>query len=166
MPLSFSFPTPELEGRSNLTSLDIQIKKLRDNALTTIMNGARRMREEASEIRDTLTDIESWADKLKMLAEEVQTQRMLSLWSVRVFILINRKWLVCPVHSLSLCLPSFMCFYCHCASPRTACLTWSSGCCGGRRGWPTAASLLTKSCTPPTVSRPVDKTVARPRLSF
>lgn len=79
MPLSFSFPTPELEGRSNLTSLDIQIKKLRDNALTTIMNGARRMREEASEIRDTLTDIESWADKLKMLAEEVQTQRTLSL---------------------------------------------------------------------------------------
>lgn len=39
------------------------------------MEGARRMREEASEIRDTLADIESWADKFKMLAEEVQTQQ-------------------------------------------------------------------------------------------
>ncbi|XP_071319383.1 myoferlin-like isoform X2 [Trachinotus anak] len=67
-----SFPTPELEGRPNLTSLDIQIKKLRDSALTTVMEGARRMREEATEIRDTLADIESWADKLKMLAEEPQ----------------------------------------------------------------------------------------------
>lgn len=69
--ISFSYPTPELEGRSNLTSLDIQIKKLRDNSLATIKDGARRMREEAREIRDTLTDIESWADKLKALAEEV-----------------------------------------------------------------------------------------------
>ncbi|XP_073345751.1 myoferlin isoform X3 [Pagrus major] len=67
-----SFPTPELEGRSNLTALDIQIKKLRDSALTTIRDGARRMREEAREIRDTLSDIESWADKLKVLAEEPQ----------------------------------------------------------------------------------------------
>lgn len=72
--ISFSYPTPELEGRSNLTSLDIQIKKLRDNSLKTIKDGARRMREEAREIRDTLTDIETWADKLKALAEEVPLQ--------------------------------------------------------------------------------------------
>lgn len=72
--LSLSFPTPELEGRSNLTSLDIQIKKLRDSALTAILNGVRHMREESMEIRDTLSDIECWADKLQMLAEEVQTQ--------------------------------------------------------------------------------------------
>lgn len=37
--------------------------------------GARRMREEASEIRDTLSEIESWADKLLQLAEEVQIQQ-------------------------------------------------------------------------------------------
>lgn len=72
--ISFSFPTPELEGRSNLTSLDIQIKKLRDNSLKTIRDGARRMREDPREIRDMLTDIEIWADKLKALAEEVPTQ--------------------------------------------------------------------------------------------
>lgn len=67
-----SFPTPELEGRSNLASLDIQLKKLRDSALNTIKEGARCMREEAREIRETLTDLESWLDKLKQLAEEVQ----------------------------------------------------------------------------------------------
>lgn len=66
-----SFPTPELEGHSNLTTLDIQIKKLRDRALTSIKDGARRMREEAGEIRDTLSDLESWVEKLKTLAEEV-----------------------------------------------------------------------------------------------
>uniref|UniRef100_A0A3Q4AGS0 C2 domain-containing protein n=1 Tax=Mola mola TaxID=94237 RepID=A0A3Q4AGS0_MOLML len=67
-----SFTTPELEGRPNLTSLDIQLKKLRDHDLTSIKDGARRMAEEAREIRDTLSDIESWVDKLKMLAEEPQ----------------------------------------------------------------------------------------------
>lgn len=71
---SLSFPTPELEGRSNLTSLDIQIKKLRDSTLTSIKNAARRMREEAREIPDTLPDIETWVEKLNQLAEEVETQ--------------------------------------------------------------------------------------------
>uniref|UniRef100_A0A3B4WDS6 Myoferlin n=1 Tax=Seriola lalandi dorsalis TaxID=1841481 RepID=A0A3B4WDS6_SERLL len=79
-----SFPTPELEGRSNLTSLDIQIKKLRDSALTTIMEGARHMREEATEIRDTLPDIESWAEKLKLLAEEPQNSMPdVIIWMLR-----------------------------------------------------------------------------------
>lgn len=73
--LSHSFTTPELEGRSNLTSLDIQIKKLRDSALATVKDGARHMREEAREIRDTVSDIESWVDKLALLAEEVRTQQ-------------------------------------------------------------------------------------------
>ncbi|XP_028288019.1 myoferlin-like isoform X2 [Parambassis ranga] len=79
-----SFPTPELEGRSNLTSLDIQIKKLRDSALTPMKEGARRMREEASEIRDTLSDIESWADKLIQLAEEPQNSMPdVVIWMLR-----------------------------------------------------------------------------------
>uniref|UniRef100_A0A671TZ67 Myoferlin n=1 Tax=Sparus aurata TaxID=8175 RepID=A0A671TZ67_SPAAU len=79
-----SYPTPELEGRSNLTALDIQIKKLRDSALTTIRDGARRMREEAREIRDTLSDIESWAEKLKVLAEEPQNSMPdVIIWMLR-----------------------------------------------------------------------------------
>lgn len=72
---SNSFPTPELEGRSNLTALDIQIKKLRDRAFISIKEAARRMREEAVEISDTLSDMESWVEKLIQLAEEVQTQQ-------------------------------------------------------------------------------------------
>ncbi|XP_035468770.2 myoferlin-like isoform X3 [Scophthalmus maximus] len=79
-----SFPTPELEGRSNLTSLDIQIKKLRDSALTAILNGVRHMREESMEIRDTLSDIECWADKLQMLAEEPQSSMPdVIIWMLR-----------------------------------------------------------------------------------
>lgn len=53
------------------------MKKLRDNSLKTIKNGARRMREgegEFREICDTLTDLETWRDKLKALAEEVPIQ--------------------------------------------------------------------------------------------
>uniref|UniRef100_A0AAQ5Z706 C2 domain-containing protein n=1 Tax=Amphiprion ocellaris TaxID=80972 RepID=A0AAQ5Z706_AMPOC len=78
------FSTPELEGHANLTSLDIQMKKLRDSALTTIREGARRMREEAAEIRDTLSDLEEWADKLKMLAEEPQNSMPdVIIWMLR-----------------------------------------------------------------------------------
>ncbi|XP_068440047.1 myoferlin-like isoform X2 [Clinocottus analis] len=79
-----SCPTPALEGRSNLTSLDIQIKKLRDSALVTIKDGARRMREEASIISDTLPDLETWADKLKLLAEEPQNSMPdVIIWMLR-----------------------------------------------------------------------------------
>ncbi|KAM7371001.1 hypothetical protein PAMP_010507 [Pampus punctatissimus] len=79
-----SFPTPVVEGRSNLTSLDIQLKKLRDSTLTTIKEGARRMREEARAISDTLADIEAWADKLKLLAEEPQNSMPdVIIWMLR-----------------------------------------------------------------------------------
>uniref|UniRef100_A0A669EY48 Myoferlin n=1 Tax=Oreochromis niloticus TaxID=8128 RepID=A0A669EY48_ORENI len=94
-----SFPTPELEGHSNLTTLDIQIKKLRDRALTSIKDGARRMREEAGEIRDTLSDLESWVEKLKMLAEEPQS----SMPDVIIWMLRGEKRVACsriPAHQI------------------------------------------------------------------
>lgn len=79
-----SFPMPELEGRSNLTSLDVQIKKLRDSGLTNIKEGARRMREEAREIKDTLPDLESWAEKLRVLADEPQNSMPdVTIWMLR-----------------------------------------------------------------------------------
>lgn len=71
--LFVSFPGPQLDGRPNLTALDLQIKKLRDGALANIRDGASRMRAEATEIRDTLPDLESWAQKLSLLAEEACT---------------------------------------------------------------------------------------------
>uniref|UniRef100_A0AAX7TPC6 C2 domain-containing protein n=1 Tax=Astatotilapia calliptera TaxID=8154 RepID=A0AAX7TPC6_ASTCA len=94
-----SFPTPELEGHSNLTTLDIQIKKLRDRALTSIKDGARRMREEAGEIRDTLSDLESWVEKLKTLAEEPQ----ISMPDVIIWMLRGEKRVACsriPAHQI------------------------------------------------------------------
>ncbi|XP_075890689.1 myoferlin-like isoform X2 [Nelusetta ayraudi] len=79
-----SFQTPELEGRPNLTTLDLQLKKLRDSALDTIRKGARCMREEAAEVRDTLPDIESWAEKLQLLAEEPQNSMPdVIIWMLR-----------------------------------------------------------------------------------
>lgn len=56
---------------SNLTTLDIQIKKLRDQALGMMREHAQRMLQEASDIRETVATIEGWLDKLKQLAEEV-----------------------------------------------------------------------------------------------
>ncbi|XP_011486215.1 myoferlin isoform X2 [Oryzias latipes] len=78
------FPTPELEGCSNLTSLDIQLKKRRDITLNSIKEAVLRMRQEASEIRDTLSDIETWVDKLKQLAEEPQNSMPdVVIWMLR-----------------------------------------------------------------------------------
>ncbi|KAI4807796.1 hypothetical protein KUCAC02_027581 [Chaenocephalus aceratus] len=79
-----SLMTPELEGRSNLTSLDFQIKKLRDSTLKTIKTGAKCMLEEAREIADTLPDLESWAEKLQQLADEPQNSMPdVIIWMLR-----------------------------------------------------------------------------------
>lgn len=104
--MPFSYPTPELEGRSNLTSLDIQIKKLRDNTLKAMKDSARRMREEAREPRDTVTDIETWAEKLKVLAEEVQ--------------LLSKNEMSVVIYAGVVSIPDVLTFSVF--SPRTACL--------------------------------------------
>ncbi|XP_040032655.2 myoferlin isoform X1 [Gasterosteus aculeatus] len=79
-----NFPGPQLDGRPNLTALDLQIKKLRDGALANIRDGASRMRAEATEIRDTLPDLESWAQKLSLLAEEPQNSMPdVIIWMLR-----------------------------------------------------------------------------------
>ena len=67
----YSVQLPDLEGMANLTALDIQIKKLRDQALGLMREQAQRMVQEASDVRETLGTIEGWLDKLKQLAEEV-----------------------------------------------------------------------------------------------
>lgn len=62
---------PVMEGQQNVTSLDLQLKTLRDAALENIKQMAIRMREEATDIKATIGDIEDWLDKIKQLAEEV-----------------------------------------------------------------------------------------------
>uniref|UniRef100_A0A8C7RCQ2 C2 domain-containing protein n=1 Tax=Oncorhynchus mykiss TaxID=8022 RepID=A0A8C7RCQ2_ONCMY len=74
----------KLEGRSNLTALDVQIKKLRDSAVASIREMAKRLKEEATDVIATLTDIEDWLERLKQLAEEPQNSMPdVVIWMLR-----------------------------------------------------------------------------------
>lgn len=70
-----SFQLPVLEGQPNVTALDIQMKNLRDAAVKSITEMASRMREEASDVKATIGDIEDWLDRIKQLAEEVRRNK-------------------------------------------------------------------------------------------
>ncbi|XP_077062219.1 myoferlin isoform X7 [Siphateles boraxobius] len=79
-----SLKIPDLEGKPNLTTLDIQIKKLRDSALESIMEGAKRLFEEATDVTKCLCIIETWLDKLLQLAEEPQNSMPdVIIWMLR-----------------------------------------------------------------------------------
>ncbi|XP_059893638.1 myoferlin-like isoform X1 [Gadus macrocephalus] len=79
-----SYPLPELEGQAHLTSLDLQLKKLRDSAMATIRGAARQMREDTKQIRDCVADIEGWVEKLTQLAEEPQNSMPdVFIWMLR-----------------------------------------------------------------------------------
>uniref|UniRef100_A0A8C7SHS9 C2 domain-containing protein n=1 Tax=Oncorhynchus mykiss TaxID=8022 RepID=A0A8C7SHS9_ONCMY len=74
----------KLEGRPNLTALDVQIKKLRDSAVAIIREMAKRLKEEATDVIATLTDIEDWLERLKQLAEEPQNSMPdVVIWMLR-----------------------------------------------------------------------------------
>uniref|UniRef100_A0A8C3PSN5 Myoferlin n=1 Tax=Calidris pygmaea TaxID=425635 RepID=A0A8C3PSN5_9CHAR len=66
----FSKPFPLIEGKSNITVLDTQIEKLRLKSLKQIREAAARMRDEATDVKATLTEIEDWLDRLLQLSEE------------------------------------------------------------------------------------------------
>lgn len=68
-----------LEGHPNVTALDLQIKNLRDAAVKSIKQMAVRVKEEATDIKATIGDIEDWLDRLKQLAEEVRTKESVQL---------------------------------------------------------------------------------------
>lgn len=69
-----SFQLPVLEGQPNVTALDLQIKKLRDAAVASIRQVASRMRDEATDVKATVGEIEDWLDRVKQLADEVGTE--------------------------------------------------------------------------------------------
>lgn len=56
-----------------MTVLDLQLKSLRDAAIESITQAATRMKEEATDVKATIGDIEDWLDRMKQLAEEVKT---------------------------------------------------------------------------------------------
>ncbi|XP_056626816.1 myoferlin isoform X1 [Triplophysa dalaica] len=75
---------PDLEGKPNLTALDIQMKKLRDGCLKNIFDGARLLFEEATDVQKCVSIIESWLNKLKQLAEEPQNSMPdVIIWMLR-----------------------------------------------------------------------------------
>ncbi|XP_041065098.1 myoferlin isoform X2 [Carcharodon carcharias] len=79
-----SRPLPKLEGKSNVTQLDLQILKLRKNTLEGILESAKRTRMEAEDPKDTIDDIEDWLERLKSLAEEPQNSMPdVIIWMIR-----------------------------------------------------------------------------------
>uniref|UniRef100_H3CTB7 Myoferlin n=1 Tax=Tetraodon nigroviridis TaxID=99883 RepID=H3CTB7_TETNG len=79
-----SFQLPVLEDRPNITALDLQLKILRDAALKSLQKMAVRMKEEATDIKATIGDIEDWLDRLKQLAEEPQNSMPdVIIWMLR-----------------------------------------------------------------------------------
>uniref|UniRef100_UPI0037E7FE4C myoferlin isoform X2 n=1 Tax=Semicossyphus pulcher TaxID=241346 RepID=UPI0037E7FE4C len=79
-----SFQLPELEGQHNVTALDLQMKNLRDAAVDGIRQMADRMREEATDVKATVSDIEDWVDRIKQLAEEPQNSMPdVIIWMLR-----------------------------------------------------------------------------------
>lgn len=67
-----SLQLPVLEEQQNITELDLQIKSLRDAAVESIRQMATRVREEATDVKATVGEIEDWLDRLKQLTEEVR----------------------------------------------------------------------------------------------
>uniref|UniRef100_A0A665VTS3 Myoferlin like n=1 Tax=Echeneis naucrates TaxID=173247 RepID=A0A665VTS3_ECHNA len=58
------FQLPLLEGQPNVTALDLQMKNLRDAAIESIRQVASCMREEATDVKATIGDIEDWLDRI------------------------------------------------------------------------------------------------------
>ncbi|KAM9847707.1 myoferlin [Aulostomus maculatus] len=79
-----SFQLPELESKPNVTALDLQMKILRDAAVESLRQMAGRMREEATDVKTTVGEIEEWLDRIKQLAEEPQSSMPdVIIWMLR-----------------------------------------------------------------------------------
>lgn len=65
-----------------MTALDLQMKTLRDAAVNGIMQMAIRMKEEATDVKTTVGDIEDWLDRIKQLAEEVRANETILLCTI------------------------------------------------------------------------------------
>ncbi|XP_072247032.1 myoferlin [Leuresthes tenuis] len=79
-----SLQLPALEGQSHITALDLQIKTLREAAVVSIVQMASHMKEEATDVKSTVGDIEDWLDRIKQLAEEPQNSMPdVIIWMLR-----------------------------------------------------------------------------------
>ncbi|XP_054456803.1 myoferlin [Anoplopoma fimbria] len=79
-----SFQITVLEDQPNATELDLQLKNLRNSAVEGIRKLAYRMKEEATDVKATVGDIEDWLDRIKQLAEEPQNSMPdVIIWMLR-----------------------------------------------------------------------------------
>uniref|UniRef100_A0A3Q1GUG5 Myoferlin like n=1 Tax=Acanthochromis polyacanthus TaxID=80966 RepID=A0A3Q1GUG5_9TELE len=79
---SLQFPSPE--GQHNITELDLEMKRLRHAAVESIKQMAIHMREEATDVKATVGDIEDWLERIKQLAEEPQNSMPdVIIWMLR-----------------------------------------------------------------------------------
>ncbi|XP_008284661.1 myoferlin isoform X2 [Stegastes partitus] len=79
-----SLQLPSLEGQPNITELDLQIRKMRQAAVGSIIQMANRMRQEARDVKATVGDIEDWLERIKQLAEEPQNSMPdVIIWMLR-----------------------------------------------------------------------------------
>lgn len=67
-----------------MTALDLQMKNLRDAAVDSIRQVAGHMREEATDVKSTVGDIEDWLDRLKQLADEVRGKKKTFSWCGKI----------------------------------------------------------------------------------
>ncbi|XP_043568406.1 myoferlin isoform X1 [Chiloscyllium plagiosum] len=78
---------PKLEGKHNVTQLDLKILNLRQSTLEFILDSAKHMRMEAEDPKESIDDIEVWLERLKSLAEEPQN----SMPDVIVWMICDEK---------------------------------------------------------------------------
>ncbi|XP_017319937.1 myoferlin isoform X1 [Ictalurus punctatus] len=79
-----NYRLPDMEAKPNVTALDVQIKKLRDKTVINIRDAACHMRDEATDVKATLTDIEDWLDRLQQITEEPQNSMPdIIIWMLR-----------------------------------------------------------------------------------
>ena len=60
------------------------MKTLRDAAVKGITQMAIHMKEEATDVKATVGDIEDWLDRIKQLAEEVRTNETTLLCTINL----------------------------------------------------------------------------------
>ncbi|XP_053306934.1 myoferlin isoform X2 [Spea bombifrons] len=77
-------PLPSMEGKANVTMLDIQLEKLRKSSLRLIGESAVKMRGEATDVKATLPEIEDWCERIQQLSEEPQNcMPDVIIWMIR-----------------------------------------------------------------------------------
>uniref|UniRef100_UPI00358DE12B myoferlin-like isoform X1 n=1 Tax=Myxine glutinosa TaxID=7769 RepID=UPI00358DE12B len=72
---------------STITPLDLKLQKVRNQVLKKVFDAASKMRQEATQLDDTMSEIQDWHDWLQNMAEEPQN----SMPDVTIWMLVGNK---------------------------------------------------------------------------